>query len=88
MLGAQKTLCSQRSTNRPRKVNQAGEYPQSRKLRVDLVNDLVTFLRSVEADLTPFAIEADLPQIPQDDYPRLCPPRPLPILTEDVTCTL
>ena len=55
---------------------------------MDLVNDLVTFLRSVEADLTPFAIEADLPQIPQDDYPRLCPPRPLPILTEDVTCTL
>jgi hypothetical protein len=55
----------------------------SRKLRVDLVNDLVIFLRSVEADLTPFAIEADPPhtfaieadllQIPQNDYPRLCP---------------
>jgi hypothetical protein len=37
----------------------------TRKLRVGFVNGLVTFLLSVEADLT---------QIPQNDYLRLFPP--------------
>lgn len=46
----------------------------SGKPRVDSMNDLVTFLLSVETDLT------------QDDYPRLFPPRP--ILRGDVTCTV
>ena len=36
-----------------------------RWLEVDFVNDLVTILLSVEADLT---------QILQNDYPRLFPP--------------
>lgn len=38
---------------------------------MDFVNNLVTFLLSVEADLT---------QIPQTAYPRLSLPRPLPML--------
>lgn len=42
-----------------------------RCLGMDFVNNLVTFLLSVEADLT---------QIPQTAYPRLSLPRPLPML--------
>ena len=45
---------------------------------MDFVKDLVTVLFSMEADLT---------QIPHNDYSRLLP-RPLPILRGDVTCTL
>ena len=48
-----------------------------RRLGVDFVNELVTFLLSVEKEsgcgkpYPPFAIETDLTQIPQNDYPRL-----------------
>lgn len=45
---------------------------------MDFVKDLVTVLFSMEADLT---------QIPHNDYSRLLP-RPLPILRGDVRSTL
>jgi hypothetical protein len=47
-----------------------------RKLRVQVANNLVTFLLSVEADLPhpPFAIEADLTHIPQNNHPDLFSP--------------
>lgn len=38
------------------------EYLHSRKLRIEVANNLVTFLLSEETDLT---------LIPQNDYPRL-----------------
>ena len=65
----------------------------SRKLRVDVVVALVTYVLSVEADLThlfvicrgrphpPLSVEGDLAQIFQKDYLRLFLPGPLPILT-------
>lgn len=42
---------------------------------MDFVNDLVTILLSVAAELTySFAVEAELIQIPKNDYHRLFPP--------------
>lgn len=49
MLGVQRSLDSQRSTKRTRNAGHAGVPPQwrrYRKVRVDFVNDQVTFLLS------------------------------------------
>lgn len=48
----------------------------ARKLRLGIVNKLVTFLLSVEGGkpCPPFAIETDLTKIPHSDYPRLSLP--------------
>lgn len=76
MLGPQRALNSQRSNKRTRNIISSMEglksnnYIPSRKLGVEVVNDLVTFLLPEETDLT---------LIPQNDYSRL-PPHPTPRL--------
>lgn len=95
MLEEPRSLNSQRNTERTKNVNQAGEYLQqkrqksnacisSRKLRVDFVNDLMTFLLSVESDLALLLLSKS-PKMIIPDSPL---PRPLSILKEDVTCLL
>ena len=61
----------------------------SRRLRVDVVNDLMMFLLPVVADLTHLLLQRKpSPKLPTMMILNSSLPRPLPFLREDVTSTL